>query len=90
MHLTWSPETCSRAEVSVSVGSTPDEVRPLEPRSAGSLPALINEAEERGGGRVGWRFGGGVKAIFELSEQPPGCLFRSTAGLGPPIQLPRP
>jgi hypothetical protein len=90
MHLTWSPETCSRAEVSVSVGSQPDEVRPLEPRSAPSLPALIDEAEERGGGRVGWRFGGGVKAIFEVNEQPPGCLFRSTAGLGPPMQLPRP
>jgi type VI secretion system protein ImpL len=38
MHVTWSPDTCSRAEVTVSVGSQPDEVRPLEPRAAETLP----------------------------------------------------
>jgi hypothetical protein len=90
MHVTWSPDTCSRAEVTVSVGRQPDEVRPLEPRAAETLPDLLRQADERQGNRVGWKFPGGVKAIFEVTETPPGCLFRSAAGLAPPGQLPKP
>jgi hypothetical protein len=90
MHLIWSAERCSNAEVAVSVGRQPDEVRPLEPRRAPSLPELIKSAEKHDGGRVEWKFPNEVKAIFEVSEQPPGCLSRSAEGLGPPGQLPKP
>ena len=85
--LTWSAQSCSRAEVDVSVGREPGEERPLEPRTAESLPSLIKQAEELGGGQVGWRFPGGVTARFRVTL-PPGFL-EGTAGLRPPAQLPK-
>lgn len=85
--LTWSAQTCSRAEVAVSVGQGPGDERPLDPRAAESLPGLIRQAEELGSGTVGWRFPGGVTARFKVTL-PPGFL-EGTAGLRPPPQLPK-
>jgi hypothetical protein len=89
MHLIWGKDDCSRAEVSVSAGHQPGDERPLEPRSGESLPAFLKAADIQEGNRFGWQFPGGVKAVFEITQTPPSCLFRSTEGTKPPGALPK-
>ena len=85
--LTWSSQTCSRAEVAVSVGRDASDERALPPRAAESLPGLIRQAEELGSGQVGWKFPGGVTARFKVAL--PAGFLEGTAGMRPPAQLPK-
>lgn len=88
LHIVWKRATCSRAEVSVAVGHDPSDERPLDPRGADSLPDLLRAASQQGN-RFVWEFPQGAKAIFEVTQTPPNCLFRSTEGTKPPGVLPR-
>jgi type VI secretion system protein ImpL len=88
--LTWSFETCGRAEVAVSVGSGPGDERPLDPIGAEGpmgLPTLLGEAE-RQGNQFSWRFPGGVTATFEVNLPP--RFLEARGGGAPPSRLPRP
>ena len=89
MHLIWGREKCSRAEVTVSAGHQPGDERPLEPRAAEGLPEFLKAADIQRGTRYGWEFPGGVRAEFDITQNPPQCLFRSTEGTKPPPSLPR-
>jgi hypothetical protein len=88
--LSWSFETCARAEVAVSVGSGPGDERPLDPIAAEGpmgLPSLLAQAD-RHGNQFSWRFPGGVTAIFEVNLPP--RFIEARGGGAPPSRLPRP
>ncbi len=97
--LTWSKDTCSRAEVVVWVGRGPDDERRLPPRAADDLCDLLKSADERSGDTLGWRFSDGVTARFRVqipkgmcdppAAPPPPPPPPDTTGLAPPPRLPR-